>query len=99
MNEPVVSWPPASKLMSSFRIWPKPIATPPTIWPLRSERAEVGGARHGVGHERAGGELAASVEVDVFLQDLANAHRHAADDLALEIGTRRSRGRAAWRRP
>ena len=51
---------------------------------LTSTAREVVGARHGVVHERAGDELAVAVEVDVLLQDLADALRDAADDLALE---------------
>ena len=37
------------------------------------ERGEVGGARHGVIHERAGEDLALAVELDVFHQNLADA--------------------------
>ena len=36
MNEPVTSWPSLSNAMSSIRIWPTPIATPPTICPFSS---------------------------------------------------------------
>src|SRR5262249_20189067 len=50
---------------------------------LDIDRADSGRARHGVVHERAGQVLAVAVELDVLHQYLADALRHAADDLSL----------------
>src|SRR5215470_4776740 len=50
---------------------------------LDIDRADVGRARHGIVHERAGQVLAVAVELDVLHQDLADALGDAADDLSL----------------
>src|SRR5215472_9354882 len=51
---------------------------------LDVDRADVGRARHGIVHERAGQVLAVAVELDVLHQDLADALGDAADDLSLQ---------------
>src|SRR6516162_9802368 len=51
---------------------------------LYVDRADVGRARHGIVHERAGQVLAVAIELDVLHQDLADALGDAADDLSLQ---------------
>ena len=52
---------------------------------VNCQRADVVGTRHRIVHERAGDELTGiGIEMDILHQDLADALRHAAGDLAVD---------------